>query len=123
MMVEEAFGANDRVLCVRFNGWLFEGYADAKAVLVETIVDELRRNRSTKTKIAEQATQLLRRVDWMKIARKTAAFGITAATGVPHPETVRDLGNMASALLARGTDAVTPEDLVYWIAIKRDYPD
>ena len=111
MMVEEAFGTNDRVLCVRFNGWLFEGYADAKAVLVETIVDELRRNRSTKTKIAEQATQLLRRVDWMKIARKTAAFGITAATGVPHPETVRDLGNMASALLTRGTDAVTPEEL------------
>src|SRR3546814_7199987 len=36
MMVEEAF-SGDRVLCVRFNGWLFQGFEDAKAVLIETI--------------------------------------------------------------------------------------
>src|SRR5687767_10858864 len=33
LMIEQAFGSDDKTLCVRFNGWLFEGYDDAKAVL------------------------------------------------------------------------------------------
>ena len=110
-MIEAGFSEFDRVLCVRFNGWLFEGFEDAKAVLIETIVDELTRRRSTKTKVADQAKKLLRRVAWMKVARKTVAYGVTAATGIPHPETVRDLGNIASGLLGRGTDSATSEDL------------
>ena len=32
MMVEEAFEDNERVLCVRFNGWLFQGFEDAKGL-------------------------------------------------------------------------------------------
>ena len=110
-MIEAGFSESDRVLCVRFNGWLFEGFEDAKAVLIETIVDELTRRRSTKTKVADQAKKLLRRVAWMKVARKTVAYGVTAATGIPHPETVRDLGNIASGLLGRETDSATSEDL------------
>ena len=54
MMVEKAFSDNDRVLCVRFNGWLFQGFEDAKAVLIETIVEELRRKRPMSQKVAEQ---------------------------------------------------------------------
>ena len=111
MMVEKAFGADQRVLCVRFNGWLFEGFEDAKAVLIEKIVDELQRNRSIGARIGDQARKLRRRVNWMKIARKTAAYGITAATGIPHPETVRDLGTLASTLLDRGLETVAPGDL------------
>ena len=63
MMVDEAFEDNERVLCVRFNGWLFQGFEDAKAVLIETIVDELLRKRSTRDKVADQAKKVLRRVD------------------------------------------------------------
>ena len=31
---------------MRYNGWLFQGFDDAKAVLIETIVEELLRERS-----------------------------------------------------------------------------
>ena len=55
MMVEEAFDKDERVLCVRFNGWLFQGFEDAKAVLIESIVDELLRKRSASDKVVEQA--------------------------------------------------------------------
>ncbi|AUR01637.1 ATP-binding protein [Phaeobacter inhibens] len=41
MMVEESFKDDERVLCIRFNGWLFQGFDDAKTVLIETIVEEL----------------------------------------------------------------------------------
>jgi hypothetical protein len=75
MMVEETFVEHERVLCVRFNGWLFQGYEDAKAVLIETIVDELLRRRSADAKVVDQAKKVLRRMDWMKLARKAGSSG------------------------------------------------
>ena len=112
MMLEEAFETDERVLCVRFNGWLFQGFEDAKAVLIETIVDELLRTRSTSTKVADQARRVLRRVDWMKVARKAGAYGISLATGIPHPETLKDLGAAARAVVAKGGAGATTENLV-----------
>lgn len=109
MMVEEAFKEDDRVLCVRFNGWLFQGFEDAKAVLIETIVEELRRKRPTSTKVAEQAKKVLRRVDWMKLARKAGTYGLTLATGIPHPDTIKDLGTAARSLIGKGAQDVSPE--------------
>ena len=55
--------------------------ADPKAVLIETIVDELLRKRSKRDKVADQAKKVLRRVDWMKVARKASSYGISLATG------------------------------------------
>ena len=40
-MVREDVEAKKGVVCVTFNGWLFEGYDDAKAALMGTILDEL----------------------------------------------------------------------------------
>lgn len=109
MMVEETFSDDDRVLCVRFNGWLFQGFEDAKAVLIETIVEELRHKRPTSQKVAEQAKKVLRRVDWMKLARKAGAYGLTLATGIPHPGTIRDLGAAARSLISKGAEDVSRE--------------
>ncbi len=109
MMVQEAFTGKDRVLCVRFNGWLFQGFEDAKAVLIEMIVEELRRKRPTSQKVAEQAKKVLRRVDWMKLARKAGVYGVTLATGVPHPETVKDIGTAARSLVGKGAEDMSPD--------------
>jgi len=111
MMVEEAFAKSERVLCVRFNGWLFEGYEDAKAVLIETIVDELLQKRSTSTKVIDQAKKVLRRVDWMKAARKAGSLAFTLATGIPHPDTLKDLYEAATGLIGKSTESITAADL------------
>ncbi|MCE8003960.1 Qat anti-phage system ATPase QatA [Billgrantia ethanolica] len=108
MMVEETFSNNERVLCVRFNGWLFQGFEDAKTVLIETIVEELRRKRPTSQKVAEQARKVLRRVDWMKLARKAGAYGLTLATGIPHPETIKELGTVARSLIGKDPKEISP---------------
>ena len=110
MLVEEAPAGQEGVLCVRYNGWLFQGFEDAKAVLIETIVDELLLARSDWSKVRSKAQDVLRRVEWMKLARKAASYGLTVATGIPKVETVRDLGTVASALIGQGKDAATPEN-------------
>src|SRR5690348_15915095 len=38
-MVEKNVSTDDKILVVRFNGWLFEGYDDAKTALI-TSIDE-----------------------------------------------------------------------------------
>ncbi|MDI3566619.1 P-loop NTPase fold protein [Bradyrhizobium sp. Arg816] len=67
-MLEGAFAEDGRVLCLWFNGWTFEGFEDAKTVVIETIVDELRRARPVSTKVADAAKKVLKRVDWLKLA-------------------------------------------------------
>lgn len=111
MMVEDAFADRERVLCVRFNGWLFQGYEDAKAVLIETIVEELLRRQSVSTQVVDQAKTVLRRVDWMKVARKVGGVAFTAVTGVPHPDTLKELYGTASNLIGKSADSITQGDL------------
>ena len=120
-MVEEAFEEDERVLCVWFNGWLFQGFEDAKVVLIETIVDELLRKRSAFGKVADQARQVLRRVDWMKIVRKAGAYGISLATGIPHPEILKDLGAAARAVVAKGEEGVTSDNLEALVGGSNDF--
>jgi predicted KAP-like P-loop ATPase len=121
MMVEEAFVDDERVLCVRFNGWLFQGFEDAKAVLIETIVDELLRKRSTIDKVADQANKVLRRVDWMKLARKAGSYGVTLVTGIPHPETIKDLGAAARAVVAKGAEEATADNVAALVKGSSDF--
>ena len=121
MMVEQALGKDRQVLCVRFNGWLFQGFEDAKAVLIESIVDELLQKRSACDKVADQAKKVLRRVDWMKVTRKAATYGLSLASGIPHPETLKGLGAAARAIMTKGGEEVTPENLAALVDGSSDF--
>ena len=40
-MVQAELVEDASVLCLTFNGWLFEGYEDAKSALMGTVLDEI----------------------------------------------------------------------------------
>jgi predicted KAP-like P-loop ATPase len=105
-MTQAAFKEDERVLCLWFNGWTFEGFEDAKTVVIETIVDELRRARRTSAKVAEVAKRVLKRVDWLKLAKKAGGLAFTAFTGVPTLSQLTGFREIAAALLSK-----KPEDL------------
>ncbi|RZL03830.1 MAG: NTPase KAP [Rubrivivax sp.] len=110
-MTESAFQGKDRVLCLWFNGWTFEGFEDAKTVVIETIIDELRRSRPTSTKVADAAKKVLRRVDWLKLARKAGGVAFTAATGIPSLGQLHDVVETVTAFVQKPQDQVSAEDL------------
>lgn len=110
-MLEGAFAGDDRVLCLWFNGWTFEGFEDAKTVVIETIVDELRRARPASKKVADAAKKVLKRVDWLKLARKAGGFAFTAATGIPTFDQVKGLYDVATAFLVKPQDHLSINDL------------
>jgi predicted KAP-like P-loop ATPase len=57
------------VACLYFNGWLFEGYDDAKSALLSSVLTELKEHKKFGPKIKDQATSLLRSVEWMRLVR------------------------------------------------------
>lgn len=110
-MLEDAFAKDDRVLCLWFNGWTFEGFEDAKTVVIETIVDELRRARPNSKKVTDAARKVLKRVDWLKLARRTGGFAFTAATGVPTFDQLQGLYDFATSVLSKPQEHISVEDL------------
>jgi len=110
-MLESLFTADDRVICLWFNGWTFEGFEDAKTVVIETIVEELRRARPTSTKVADAAKKVLKRVDWLKLARRAGGFAFTVATGIPTFDQVNGLYDFFTSLVAKSKEHISIEDL------------
>src|SRR6202046_4032093 len=49
-MIEVGLNSQDRVLCLKFNGWRFQGFEDAKIALIEGIVSGLVEKGSLGTK-------------------------------------------------------------------------
>ncbi len=52
-MIELALEPDKDVLCLKFNGWCFQGFEDAKIALIEGIVTALIENRPALTKTTE----------------------------------------------------------------------
>jgi len=82
-MVEAQLAQQDGVLALRFDGWLFEGYDDAKAALMTSILDHLtnhiKENQALWTKVEPRVMSLLRRINWFR-AVGLAAKGILTLT-------------------------------------------
>ena len=83
-MVEKACEDDKETLCLTFNGWLFQGYDDAKSVLMEVIIRELSEQRGTGDKVVGMAKKLLKKIDWFRVAKRAAGMAVTAGLfGVP----------------------------------------
>lgn len=108
-MTETAFEGREKSMCLWFNGWVFEGFEDAKAVVLETIITELLRKRPPTEKLKAAAKRLFKRVQWLKLARKAGGLALTAVTGIPSPELVGTLIEKAKAVAEHPLDELTPD--------------
>ena len=75
-MVKKSLDADEKTLTVEFNGWLFEGYEDAKSALCGTILDEMRAHETLFAKGKEKIKALLKRVDGGKLLSKGIKYGL-----------------------------------------------
>ncbi len=80
-MVRAELDVHENVAVLMFNGWLFQGFEDAKIALMEAIVGELERDARWTEKIKTASVHLLKRINWLKVARKTTAAVLAIPTG------------------------------------------
>jgi predicted KAP-like P-loop ATPase len=119
-MIEDGLSGEEDVACLWFNGWAFQGFDDAKTVLIEAIIGELARQRSTYGKVKDMASDLLKRVDWLKLAKRGSALALTAATGIPSPDLLDSLlRNLRSTV--EGAKDLSPEEIEAKLADAASY--
>lgn len=78
-MVLEKLSKDKDYLCLKFNGWLFEGYEDAKTALIGTILDKINTNKTLTKKTERIIKRLYKNIDFVKLASKGLKYGIDFA--------------------------------------------
>lgn len=82
-MIEAGLEDEEQTLCLKFNGWRFQGFEDAKIALLQGIVTGLIEKRPALTKASEKVKSIFRRIDWLKVAKNATGLAFTVATGIP----------------------------------------
>lgn len=110
-MIEAGFANTDDVLCLKFNGWRFQGFEDAKIALIEGIVTGLIEKRPALTKAAAGVKDVFNRIDWLKVAKRAGGLAMTAFTGIPTPDQIGAIVGSLEALVADPANIATKENL------------
>jgi KAP family P-loop domain len=87
-LVQADLASKPNVMTLQFNGWLFEGYEDAKTALMGTILDAIKERTESDQTLSERGkgllTNLMRRVNWLQAARMAGRYLGPAVVGLPH---------------------------------------
>ena len=57
-------------LCIRVNGWEYQGFEDAKIALIESVVTQLVESRGTYAKVKETFGRVRDSIDWLKATKR-----------------------------------------------------
>lgn len=110
-MIEAGFSGKDDVLCLKFNGWRFQGFEDAKIALIEGIVTGLVEKRPAVTKAAGVVKDVFNRIDWLKVAKRAGGLAFTAFTGIPTPDQIGAIVGTLEGMFADPGKLATKENL------------
>ncbi|MEO9826800.1 MAG: Qat anti-phage system ATPase QatA [Paracoccaceae bacterium] len=110
-MIESQFEAHEDTVCLKFNGWRFQGFEDAKIALIEGIVTALVEKRPALTKAGDAVKDIFGRIDWLKLAKHTGGLALTATTGIPSPDMVGALFGKLTDIAADPAKLATKENL------------
>jgi predicted KAP-like P-loop ATPase len=110
-MIESGFDSEAKVLCLKFNGWRFQGFEDAKIALIEGIVTALVEKRPTLTKAGDVVKNVFKRIDLLKVAKKVGSFAFTAYTGIPTPELISTAFGIFDSLLTNPDKLISKDNI------------
>jgi predicted KAP-like P-loop ATPase len=99
-MIEAGFEGQNDVLCLKFNGWRFQGFEDAKIALIEGIVAGLVEKRPMLAKAAGALKDVVKRIDWLKVAKHAGGLAFTAFSGIPSPDQIHSIVSGLEGVLA-----------------------
>lgn len=109
-MIEAEVKGKANVLSLQFNGWLFEGYEDAKTALMGTVLDALDSYINNNQDVSQRAKDLLgslvKRVKWLEVAKMAGRYALPALVGLPH----LSLANIGSDVVKLAQSAAAKAD-------------
>jgi predicted KAP-like P-loop ATPase len=96
---------------VEFNAWLYQGYDDARAALMEVIANKLTQEAESRKKGIERAKEFLQRINWFRAAKLVAGSAISMSLGMPPIGLVGEIYGIGEKLIAGDVDEKTAGDI------------
>ena len=96
---------------VEFNAWLYQGYDDARAALMDVIATKLEVEAKAREKGVDKAKALLRRVNWLRAAKLVAGSTVAMSLGLPPTGLIGELWGLGQRFASGGADAKLIEDI------------
>lgn len=97
---ERAEGPPSVFVFVEFNAWLYQGYDDARAALMEVIATTLEKEAQTRQSGIDKVRELLKRVDWLRVAKLTAGSALALGLGLPPVGLVGEILSLGKKVIA-----------------------
>jgi predicted KAP-like P-loop ATPase len=92
-------GQPSKFVFVEFNAWLYQGYDDARAALIEVIATTLAAEAEARQTALDKTKELLKRVDWFRTA-KLAGSAAALFMGVPPLSIANDVLEFGKRIIA-----------------------
>jgi len=74
---------SNKYIFVEFNAWLYQGYDDARAALIEVVASTLAKEAESRDTCVDKASALLERVNWFRAIKLTSSSAASLALGLP----------------------------------------
>jgi len=105
-LAEEAKKGKGNFIFVEFNAWLYQGYDDARAALMEVIGDKLLAEAETRKTGLDKAKEFVERIRWLRLAKLVGGSAVALHVGLPPVGLLGELYGFGKEVLSGG---VTPE--------------
>ena len=99
-----------RFVFVEFNAWLYQGYDDARAALMDVIVTKLDDEAREHATAVDKAKTLIKRVNWLRAAKLVAGSTAAMSLGLPPTGLLSELWGLGQRFASKGSDAKLIED-------------
>lgn len=96
---------------VEFNAWLYQGYDDARAALMDVIATRLEAEALARKTGLKKVAELTARVNWLRAAKLVGGAAFSLATGAPPPGLAGEVVGLATRLWSGEVDQDTISDI------------
>lgn len=101
--LEQNNGDERTYVFVEFNAWLYQGYDDARAALMDVIARTLLAEEDERKPATKRLQELLGRINWLRAARVTVGTAAALAVGLPPVGLIGEIYDAGTAALSDGT--------------------
>ena len=99
-----AAGCERDFVFVEFNAWLYQGYDDARAALMDVIASKLEQEAEARQTGVDKVKSLLGRINWLRAAKLAGGSGLALAMGLPPVGLFGDLWKLVRKADGDGVD-------------------
>lgn len=100
----QSTNGESKYIFVEFNAWLYQGYDDARAALIDVVASKIAVEAKKREGYTDKIKELFKRVQWFRLMALTAVSVASFQAGIP-------LGGTLGGLLALGSDDEKDEGL------------